>query len=257
MQLYIHRNGEKTGPYSLDDVRAYLNAGSFQPNDLAWYEGASDWAPLVSIPGLFSSTPPPPLPRPLPAIASSSGSTSGLAIASLVLGILSFFSLGLTGIPAVICGHIARGNIKKSSGTVSGNGLAIAGLVTGYFGFFFIGVAILAGIALPVFSSVKDRAAATQCLSHAKQIALGCKLYALDHDGNFPQTLDQLIPEYLPDNCLFACPMTKDTSAMGYDYFGGKDTDPSTNILLTSKATTRDHKRVVVYSNLTGILKRD
>lgn len=58
--------------------------------------------------------------------------TSGLAVASLVLGILW---LGWTGsILAVIFGHVAHRDIKRSGGTVGGQGLATAGLVLGYIG---------------------------------------------------------------------------------------------------------------------------
>ena len=40
--------------------------------------------------------------------------TVGLAIASLVLGILGFVALGiLVAIPAVICGHMAKSRIKN------------------------------------------------------------------------------------------------------------------------------------------------
>jgi general secretion pathway protein G len=54
--------------------------------------------------------------------------TSGLAIASLVLGILSCTILGfVAGIPAILCGHSAR---RKAGG----GGLAVAGLVLGYVG---------------------------------------------------------------------------------------------------------------------------
>ena len=53
--------------------------------------------------------------------------TSGLAIASLVLSLL-----GPVGcIPAVICGHIALSQIRKSTG-LSGRGLALAGVIIGY-----------------------------------------------------------------------------------------------------------------------------
>lgn len=58
-------------------------------------------------------------------------STNTLAIVSLVLGIL-----GLTFIPllasvcAVVCGHIARGQIKRTG--EGGSGFATAGLVIGY-----------------------------------------------------------------------------------------------------------------------------
>lgn len=58
---------------------------------------------------------------------------SGLAIASLVLGLLGlccpFF---LPSIAAIVCGHIARGKIKSSGGALEGAGLALAGLILGY-----------------------------------------------------------------------------------------------------------------------------
>lgn len=63
---------------------------------------------------------------------SSGKTTSGLATTSLVLGILSPLCCGIvTGVPAVICGHIARGKIKKDP-SLKGDGLAVAGLVLGY-----------------------------------------------------------------------------------------------------------------------------
>jgi len=62
--------------------------------------------------------------------------TSGAAIASLVFGILSllvsWWSLGIPSIIAIITGHIARGNIKRSQGKLGGDGLAIGGLIMGY-----------------------------------------------------------------------------------------------------------------------------
>lgn len=57
---------------------------------------------------------------------------SRLAVASLVCGILGFFSAGITGVLGVIFGHVSLGRIKRSAGTLEGRGLAIAGLVTGY-----------------------------------------------------------------------------------------------------------------------------
>ena len=47
-------------------------------------------------------------------------------------------------------------------------------------------IAILASIALPVFSSVQERGKQTKDLSNGKQIGLACKLFATDHDGKFP-----------------------------------------------------------------------
>jgi len=60
--------------------------------------------------------------------------TDGKATASLVFGILAFIPclLLLSGIPAVILGHLSRGDIKRSMGRLGGGGMALAGLILGY-----------------------------------------------------------------------------------------------------------------------------
>jgi len=47
-------------------------------------------------------------------------------------------------------------------------------------------LAILAGIALPVFASVQKKGMQTKALSNAKQIALALRLYASDNNGIYP-----------------------------------------------------------------------
>lgn len=60
-------------------------------------------------------------------------STSGWAIASLILSIASYLGLPLIGaILGVIFGHMALNEIKRSEGQIQGRGLAIGGLVLGY-----------------------------------------------------------------------------------------------------------------------------
>ncbi len=53
-------------------------------------------------------------------------------MAALILGFLSLLSMGVTAIPAIICGHIALFNIRKSKGRLGGRGMAIWGLIFGY-----------------------------------------------------------------------------------------------------------------------------
>ena len=62
----------------------------------------------------------------------ASGPTNGLAIASLVLGILWLGGLGA--ILAVIFGFLAKRQIAQHRGTQSGEGLATAGIVLGFLG---------------------------------------------------------------------------------------------------------------------------
>lgn len=58
--------------------------------------------------------------------------TSILAVVALVAGILGLFFFG--SLVAVICGHIARGQIRESNGQQVGDGMALAGLILGYVG---------------------------------------------------------------------------------------------------------------------------
>src|SRR5215471_10879972 len=58
--------------------------------------------------------------------------SSGKAIASMILGILSLFFLIIAGIPAIILGHISLSQVKKSGGRITGEGMAMAGLILGY-----------------------------------------------------------------------------------------------------------------------------
>ena len=58
--------------------------------------------------------------------------TSGLAIGAMICGIAEIFTLGFAAIPAVILGHLARAQIKRTG--ERGDGMAIAGLILGYLG---------------------------------------------------------------------------------------------------------------------------
>lgn len=64
MEFLIHHNGREIGPYSESEVRTRLISGAVNSSDLAWHEGAQDWAPLFSF-AQFTGAPrqtPPPLP---------------------------------------------------------------------------------------------------------------------------------------------------------------------------------------------------
>jgi uncharacterized membrane protein len=70
-------------------------------------------------------------------------STNGLAIASLVCGLAQPFAFGITTIPAVVCGHMARRQIRRTG--ESGMGMATVGLTFGW-----IGVAMMIIIAVAI-----------------------------------------------------------------------------------------------------------
>jgi Domain of unknown function (DUF4190) len=92
---------------------------------------------------------PPPPPSPQPAAPSygagapSTSKTNGLAIASLVLGIIP--CTGITSILAIVFGFIARNQIQQSSGAQQGSGMALAGIILG---FVWIGISVIYWIAV-------------------------------------------------------------------------------------------------------------
>jgi hypothetical protein len=131
--------------------------------------------------------------------------TSAAAIWSLVLGILSMLCFSLfTGIPAIICGHIARSNVKNSQGALSGGGMALAGLILGYIGTFIVTFGVLAAIAIPNFIAYRDKAYCGQVEQEAMNTAAAVSCYFSDplHE-NLPNP-DELASDpdcgYLPSD---------------------------------------------------------
>jgi hypothetical protein len=78
--------------------------------------------------------------------------TNGLAVASLVCALMQVFSLGITAIPAVILGHLARGQIRRTG--ERGDGMATAGLVLGWLGIAFFVLLVVGVTAMATTHSV-------------------------------------------------------------------------------------------------------
>ena len=134
----------------------------FGRHQYRYWDGA-EWTEHVSDHGSTSkddpvgpanALPPPPLGGVVLGPASPQTSTpvvyvaqqnNGLAIASMVLGIVWLYWVG--SVLAVIFGHVALSQIKQSNETQGGRGMAIAGLVLGYVGLAFglLVIVIVAG----------------------------------------------------------------------------------------------------------------
>ena len=68
-------------------------------------------------------------------VPARSSETSGLAVASLVTGILGVTCNAFV-LPfiAIVCGHLAKKRIRAADGRLSGDAFALWGLVLGYIG---------------------------------------------------------------------------------------------------------------------------
>ena len=99
-------------------------------------------------PGPYRSGPPYPYQYPpfygAPAFPPPVRRTNGTAVAALVLGIAEFWTLGLTAVPALICGHTARAQIRRQGG--EGSGMATAGIVLGWLAVGFWGLVLLLAV---------------------------------------------------------------------------------------------------------------
>jgi type II secretory pathway pseudopilin PulG len=127
--------------------------------------------------------------------------------------------------------------------------VALAGLIMGYVSFCLIPViAILAGIALPVFAAVQERGGEIKALiqrqanRHRLQAVRGRPSgeHSPRPSKNWSRTVSARSQHlHLP---LYPC-----TEPMGYNYYPGKDTDPATNVLLASKGMSKRKRRIVVH----------
>jgi prepilin-type processing-associated H-X9-DG protein len=143
---------------------------------------------------------------------------SGVATASLVLGLLSFACLPgpLGAIPAIICGIIALAKIGGSRGTLRGSGFAIAGISLG-------AVAIVATfLLLPLFALKaiapnRETVSRSSCQNNLKQMGLVFKMFANEEKKQYYPELSPdpgqlmcmakgVFPEYLMDVSILHCP---------------------------------------------------
>jgi hypothetical protein len=116
--------------------------GQVSPDGRWWWDGAK-WEPRqqTSLPDPHVPAQAQPSAYP-PAVYVYGPRSNSYAVASLVIGILSWFLCPLIGgVIAVVLGHIARGQIRRSG--EGGAGLAMAGLILGYAHLAFVGIFIL------------------------------------------------------------------------------------------------------------------
>lgn len=85
-------------------------------------------------------------------------------------------------------------------------------------------IAILAGMLLPALGRAKAKAKRTACLSNLKQIGLGMRLWAEDHDSRFPWKVELAQGGRKPNG--------KDNAEVNYQFAAASNELISTRILL-------------------------
>jgi type IV pilus assembly protein PilA len=128
----------------------------------------------------------------------------GLAIFSLVLGIISFFTLGLLGVGAVagiILAAIAMRRVKREPWKYGGRGMAIAGLVLSITSLVtVVPIGIIAGIAVPNLLAARRAANESSAIYSLRMISSA----EVTYQNEFQRygTLQELAAENLIDQRL-------------------------------------------------------
>lgn len=100
------------------------------------------------------------------------------------------------------------------------------------------GAAVGAAVAMPAFARSREQAQRAASMSNLRQLALSVVMYADDHDGEFPDDLDQAKPYYGGTQVLQSPRKPKSFTGPSYIYVPGHSTsDPSAS------------KSVVLYEN--------
>ena len=125
-------------------TRAYTEGRLDKDEHDARVERAMTAAPFAELDAVVIDLPGagPVVPAPLapPQLAK----TNSLAITSLICGIAQFMFGPLATIPAVVCGHVARGQIRRTG--EQGAGMALAGLILGWIGVGFTVLLVIIGV---------------------------------------------------------------------------------------------------------------
>ncbi len=192
MYKIIGADGQEYGPISIEQLGQWVIQGRVGPQTRVQVVGGTEWKPAAEVPdlaALFAPANPRAAGAGAPPILTAPKAKTpdkGLAILSLVLGLSSFvLCLGvLTGIPAIICGHIARGRAVRLPARYGGKALAGAGLVLGYVSIVFS--LVIVGLLLPALANTKHTAQRTDCENNLRQIGLALKVWALEHNDQYP-----------------------------------------------------------------------
>jgi prepilin-type processing-associated H-X9-DG protein len=221
MYKIIGGDGKEYGPVTTEQLRQWLVQGRANAHTKLLPEGASEWISLAEcaeFAGELKSSPaagtsPPPLGATAPP-----AKTSGLAIASLVLGVCGLISCGVTSLVGLVLGIVALVKINKSQGKQSGSGLAIAGIAVS--GLFLLIIPIYAAMLLPALAKAKQKAQTINCVNNLKQLGLAIRIYASDNKDQLPAATnwcDAILTDAGTDK-IFKCPDADASQRCHYAY---------------------------------------
>lgn len=133
----------------------------------------------------------------------SSPKIPGLAVASLVLGIVAFIApvLGLiAAILALVFGVKAKNRIDASGGALTGSGVAISGIVCGSVGLAvsLAGLFFMAAISIPSYIGFSIAAKESTLESNMRAVEIAAEKFATQA-GHYPATINTTVRQVLAE----------------------------------------------------------
>jgi len=219
MYKIVGGDGQIYGPVSADTLREWIASRRAIPTTQVQMEGGTEWKKLGDFPefaALFAS-PPPPVPSGVapPPFPGAPTRTSGLAIASLICGILG--CIPFSALAGIGLGIGALSSINKSRGQLKGRGLAIAGICVSAF----MCLIFLPAMFLPALAKAKARAQTIQCGNKMQELAAAAKAYAQNSGNKLPDASNwcDVLKPHLKNQNAFYCP-SEDSQLCGYGFNG-------------------------------------
>ena len=226
MYKIIGGDGQIYGPVSAETIREWILSRRATSNTQVQAEGSTEWKKLGelaefkdALPSVTSAsaTGVPPQIQGFDGTRSSKtmpgAPTSGLAVTSLVLGIM-----GCMAPVGLVLGIIALVRINKSQGKIGGGGFAIAGICVSAVMLLFA-LPVMAGLLLPALAKAKDRAQTVNCMSNVRQLGVAARTYAQSSGGRLPYATNwcDVLQSHVTGQNVFYCPAEK-SQLCGYGY---------------------------------------
>ena len=157
---------------------------------------------------------------------------AGLAIASLVLGIVGFCTVGIAGIVGVILGIVALVKASHEPQVDRGRGFAIAGIVTGAVSLLMV-LPLMVAILLPSLSRARELAKRTVCGVNLRAMDASLRSYVEEHDQE-PPDISVLIDANSIGSKGLNCPNVDPaiSQAPPYVWMRGVDCADADNVVL-------------------------
>ena len=108
---------------------------------------------------------------------------------------------------------------------------------------------IAAGFIMPLFTVEAKRGPLTDNLSNAKQVAIALRMYADDHENQFPKTLEEIMPKYCTSDKVLWNTVADGKTKARWQYSPDHKPDEEPIAIIITSSPNSKGQRVVGYTD--------